>query len=70
MTPEGPRTKGEWGWEVPLGQREVNIPAFIDALKGDDYQGPLVIERRVGNQAGRLGDVAAGLDYLRKCLGS
>jgi len=23
----------------PLGQGEVNIPAFIEALKGDDYQG-------------------------------
>ena len=70
MTPEGPRTKGEWGGEVSLGQGEVNIPAFIDALKGDDYQGPLVIERGVRDQAGRLIDVAAGLDYLRKCLGS
>jgi len=53
-----------------LGQGEVNIAAFIDALKGDGYQGPLVIERGMGNQAGRLSDVAAGLEHMRECLGS
>ena len=54
----------------PLGQGEVNIPAFIDALKGGEYQGPLVIERGVGDQAGRLSDVAAGLEHMRECFGS
>ncbi len=33
-----------------------------------DIPGPLVIEREVGDQAGRLRDVAHGLAYLRECL--
>ena len=32
------------------------------------YKGPLVIEREVGDQAGRLRDVALGLAYLREYL--
>jgi sugar phosphate isomerase/epimerase len=63
-----PRAKGQWGEEVPLGQGEVDIPRFIKTLKAVGYHGPLVIEREVGDQAGRLRDVAAGLDFLRECL--
>jgi L-ribulose-5-phosphate 3-epimerase len=63
-----PRTKGRWGEEVPLGEGEVDIRHFIKALKSVGYQGPLVVEREVGDQAGRLRDVARGLDFLRECL--
>ena len=63
-----PRTPGQWGEEVPLGEGEVDIPRFIKALKSIGYQGPLVIEREVGDQAGRLRDVAHGLKFLRECL--
>ena len=63
-----PGTKGRWGEEVPLGDGEVDIRRFIKALKSVGYQGPLVVEREVGNQAGRLRDVARGLDFLRECL--
>ena len=63
-----PRTKGRWGEEVPLGDGEVDIRRFIKALKSVGYQGPLVVEREVGDQAGRLRDVARGLDFLRECL--
>ena len=63
-----PRTKGRWGEEVPLGEGEVDIRRFIKALKSVGYQGPLVVEREVGDQAGRLRDVAHGLDFLRECL--
>jgi sugar phosphate isomerase/epimerase len=65
-----PAVSGEWGEEVPLGQGEVNISKFIQALKRNGYSGALVIEREVGDQAGRLRDVAQGLDYLRDCLAS
>ena len=65
-----PKTKGEWGEEGPLGQREMKIPAFIDALRKAGYQEPLVIGRAAGSQAARLRDVASGLDYPRECLGS
>ena len=67
-TRAGPRTRGQWGEEVPLGEGEVDIRRFVKALKSVGYQGPLVIEREVGDQAGRLRDVAHGLDFLRECL--
>jgi len=63
-----PKVAGQWGEEVPLGQGEVNIPKFVQALKRIGYTGPLVIEREVGDQSGRLRDVAAGLVYLRDFL--
>lgn len=61
-----PSVPGQWGQEVPLGQGEVDIREFVSALKKNGYAGPLVIEREVGDQAGRLRDVAHGLAYLRE----
>jgi sugar phosphate isomerase/epimerase len=63
-----PKAAGVWGEEVPLGQGEVNIRRFVQTLKQVGYHGPLVVEREVGDQAGRLRDVAHGLAYLRECL--
>jgi sugar phosphate isomerase/epimerase len=63
-----PGVAGQWGEEVPLGEGEVNISEFIRALKQNGYRGPLVVEREVGDQAGRLRDVATGLAYLARCL--
>ncbi|QEH34053.1 L-ribulose-5-phosphate 3-epimerase UlaE [Aquisphaera giovannonii] len=65
-----PKAAGVWGEEVPLGEGEVNIPEFVKALKRVGYRGPLVVEREVGDQAGRVRDVAAGLAFLRECLDS
>ncbi len=62
------RVPGTWGEEVPLGQGEVNIKAFVQTLKKVGYRGPLCIEREVGDQQGRLRDVAHGIRYLRECL--
>src|SRR5262249_4144223 len=63
-----PTTAGQWREEVPLGQGDVNIHEFVQALKRVGYTGALVLEREVGDQAGRLRDVAHGLRYLRECL--
>jgi L-ribulose-5-phosphate 3-epimerase len=63
-----PTVPGQWGQEVPLGQGEVNIHEFVNALRKNGYNGPLIIEREVGNQAARLRDVALGLAYLRDYL--
>ena len=63
-----PTIPGHWGEEVPLGQGEVDIPRFIQTLKAVGYAGPLVVEREVGDQAGRIRDVKHGLDLLRDCL--
>jgi L-ribulose-5-phosphate 3-epimerase len=63
-----PTIPGQWGEEVPLGEGEVDIPRFIQTLKAIGYAGPLVVEREVGDKAGRFKDVKHGLDFLRQCL--
>jgi len=63
-----PKVPGHWGEEVPLGQGEVDIRKFVATLKQVGYTGPLVVEREVGDQAGRIRDVAHGLAFLRECL--
>ncbi|SIN75007.1 Sugar phosphate isomerase/epimerase [Singulisphaera sp. GP187] len=63
-----PKVRGQWGEEVPLGQGEVDIPRFVKTLKAVGYTGPLVVEREVGDQSGRIRDVAQGLALLRECL--
>jgi sugar phosphate isomerase/epimerase len=63
------RTPGSWGEEVPLGQGEVNIRAFLQRLRKIGYTGPLCIEREVGNQEERSRDIAHGIRYIRECLG-
>ncbi len=63
-----PTTPGTWGEEVPLGEGQVNIRAFVQTLKKVGYRGPLCIEREVGDQEGRLRDVAHGIRYLRECV--
>jgi L-ribulose-5-phosphate 3-epimerase len=63
-----PTVKGQWGEEVPLGQGQAKIKEFVRTLKKVGYQGPLCIEREVGNQEQRFADIAQGIKYLRECL--
>jgi sugar phosphate isomerase/epimerase len=63
-----PTTPGQWGEEVPLGQGQANIKAFLQTLKKVGYTGPLCVEREVGDQEGRMLDVAHGIKYIRECL--
>ena len=63
-----PTVKGNWGEEVPLGQGQANIKRFVQTLKKVGYRGPLYIEREVGDQAGRIRDIAHGIRYLQECL--
>jgi sugar phosphate isomerase/epimerase len=63
-----PTVPGTWGQEVPLGQGEVDVKKFVKTLKAVGYTGALVVEREVGDQQGRLRDVAQGLAFLRECL--
>ncbi len=63
-----PMSPGNWGEEVPLGQGEVDIRRFVQALKKVGYQGPLCIEREVGNQTQRFADIAHGVKFLRECV--
>ena len=64
-----PTAPGAWGEEVPLGQGQVNIPAFVRTLKKVGYRGPLCIEREVGDQESRLRDIANGIRVLRAAAG-
>jgi sugar phosphate isomerase/epimerase len=43
-----------WGREVPLGDGDVDIHAFLSALAEIGYDGPLTIERESGVQPGQL----------------
>lgn len=63
-----PTTPGEWGEEVPLGEGEVGMERFVQALRRVGYDGPLVIEREVGSQDERLRDCARGIEVLRGIL--
>ncbi len=61
-----PAAEGELGTEVPLGQGEVGIPAYINKLKEIGYTYVLTIEREAGED--RIGDIARAkqlLDSLR-----
>jgi len=63
-----PKVKGTWGEEVPLGQGQVNIKAFVQTLKKVGYTGPLCIEREVGDQPARIRDIGHGVRVLEECL--
>ncbi|WP_233578796.1 sugar phosphate isomerase/epimerase family protein [Tautonia sociabilis] len=63
-----PTTPGHWGEEVPLGQGEVGLARFLDALKAIGYSGPLMVEREVGDQAARIRDIGLGLEAVRSLL--
>jgi L-ribulose-5-phosphate 3-epimerase len=65
-----PTTPGAWGEEVPLGLGQVNMRAFVQALKQAGYQGPLIIEREVGDQEQRVADCAHGIRVLQEILAS
>ncbi|HPI71896.1 MAG TPA: sugar phosphate isomerase/epimerase family protein [bacterium] len=55
----------EWGLEVPLGEGDVDMAAFIQALNEIGYAGPLTIEREiVGDQ--QLLDMQKGVELLNR----
>ncbi len=63
-----PTKPGEWGTELPLGQGDVNIPAFVKTLKEIGYTGPLCIERCVADQKQAIADIIGGIQVLRSAL--
>ena len=56
--------EGEWGDEVPVGEGEVDWPAFFAALDEVGYAGDLVIEREAGE--GRVENVRSAAEFVRK----
>lgn len=63
------RTKepGTWGAEVPWGDGQVGIVAFVKTLKEIGFDGAMAIEREAGDE--RLGDIALAADRLRDICG-
>ena len=63
-----PTTPGQWGAEVPLGKGQVGMRAFVDALQGAGFSGPICVEREVGTQEERFRDIEHGIRVLREFL--
>ncbi len=61
-----PTQDGQWGEEVPLGEGQVSMTAYLDVLTEVGYTGSLAIEREVGDQPARIRDVQTGADLLRR----
>ena len=57
----------EWGKEVPVGDGDVDLHAFLRSLVDVGYTGPLVIEREAGNN--RVADISGAIDRLEAHLG-
>ncbi len=62
-----PAQEGQLGSETPLGQGQVDIPAFVAKLKEIGYTGPLTIEREAGDD--RIGDILRAKDLLESLRG-
>lgn len=59
-----PDAPADWRYiEVPLGQGEVDFPAWIQALKQAGFEGYMAIEREVGESP--EADIQMALDFLR-----
>jgi sugar phosphate isomerase/epimerase len=67
--PPGERGKS-WGTEVPLGEGDVGMEAYLRTLKELGYTGPLTIEREIAHDRERqkadIGKAAALLVELRR----
>lgn len=63
-----PRKPGDWGTELPLGEGDVNILAFVQTLYDLGYRGPLCVERCVPDQQQAINDVSRGLMVLQDAL--
>ena len=55
----------EWGAEVPLGQGDVGMEAFLRTLKEVGYDGPLTIEREIPQDPDRqMEEIGHGMRLL------
>jgi sugar phosphate isomerase/epimerase len=56
-----------WGREVPLGEGDVNMGAFVKTLKKIGYQGPLTIEREIPEEPARQkAEIGAAIELLQR----
>ncbi len=58
----------EWGAEVPLGEGDVDIPAYLQTLQEIGYEGPLTIEREIPQEPERQkAEILHARDLLNRC---
>jgi sugar phosphate isomerase/epimerase len=56
-----------WGKEVPLGQGQVDIKAFLQTLKDIGYDGPLTIEREIPQEPDRQkAEIGGAVELLER----
>lgn len=59
-----------WGTEVPLGQGDVNMQAYLRALMEIGYTGPLTIEREIPQDPIRQkAEISGAIDLLARLRG-
>lgn len=63
-----PEEPGEWGRETPLGDGDVGMGRFIEALKQAGYAGPLTIEREIVGEEQRE-DIRGAIALLNRLRG-
>ena len=70
-TRAAPEDRGrEWGEEVPLGEGEVGMTAYLRTLYETGYRGPLTIERELPqDRARQKADVATAVRVLERARG-
>ncbi|MBX3416019.1 MAG: sugar phosphate isomerase/epimerase [Pirellulaceae bacterium] len=57
----------EWGREVPLGQGDVDMSAYLRTLRNIGYDGPLTIEREIPQEPERQkAEIAGALELLER----
>ncbi len=64
-----PEVLGEWGRESPLGDGDVGMDRFVEALKRAGYDGPLTIEREIVGEEQRA-DIRRAIALLNSLRGS
>ena len=57
---------GDYFLEMPLGQGDVDVPRWIQALSDIGYEGHITIEREVGEAPEK--DIAEAIGFLQKLL--
>ncbi|MGH7128842.1 MAG: sugar phosphate isomerase/epimerase family protein, partial [Planctomycetaceae bacterium] len=67
-------TRGvSWGAEVPLGEGDVDIEAYLRTLDAIGYEGPLTIEREIAHDRDRqradIGQAVRLLEELKAKIG-
>ncbi len=58
-----PETPGEWGRETPLGEGDVGMARYVEALRNAGYTGPLTIEREIVGEEQRA-DIRQAIELL------